>query len=128
MRYDEDDWQDDNEVYARRPRRRREAGGSWGVASLGIAIVTLVVEFVAIATAGIIAGTDGDLDESSPMAIAIGLVILLGLLSAIVGIVIGTLGVTMNSRTKGLAIAGAVLNGLICLGVLGIMALGALVG
>jgi hypothetical protein len=83
-----------------------------------------------IAVAGVMAShaPGGELDEKSPQAMVVGLLICGCLISAIVGGVLGAVGLTQRNRHKVFPALGLALNGLIILGTALLIILGTALG
>ena len=123
-------WDEDGD-FRRRSRRKNQPmpSSGLGIASLVVGLAAAAIEFVNLVIAGVLAQKQGgELDENSTEAMAVGLVLFVGLLFALVGGVLGIIGLVQSNRAKGYAIAGLVINSLIGLGVLGIIAVGLLLG
>ncbi|HEY0009636.1 MAG TPA: DUF6142 family protein [Tepidisphaeraceae bacterium] len=97
----------------------------FGIASFIISLVSLVLLFVLIAAAGVMASqAGGELDETSPQAIMLGLGIIASLALAVLGAVLAIVGLTTTNVKKVFAILGLIFNGLLVLGVIGLLILG----
>jgi len=117
----DDDWDYD------RPDQPLKHSGM-GIASCLIALGAGLFEFIFVVIAGVMASSPQGVDENSPEAIVLGLFILGGLLAAVVGGVLGIVGATQANRNKLFAVLGLCLNGVIVVGVLGLMVLGMAAG
>lgn len=101
----------------------------FGIASFAIAIAAALLEFVLVATAGVLeASTKGGIDENSPLAILLGLAVIGGLLVALVGIGLGIAGLCQSRRKRVFAVLGMIMNPVVLFGVLGVMVLGLIAG
>jgi hypothetical protein len=124
------DWDDDDDY--RRPRRRKNRplrSSGLGIASLVLGLIAGAIEFVNLVVAGVLSQKHGgELDENSTEAMAVGLILFLGLFMALIGGVLGIIGLVQKNRAKGFSIAGLVINSLVGLGMLGIIVLGLLMG
>lgn len=95
-----------------------------GVSSLVIGVIVLVGEFAAVVAAGVMAMQPGGVDEESPQAVILGLAMMVGLMLAIVGLVLGIVGAASATQHKVFSIIGLLINGLVLLGVVGLLILG----
>lgn len=96
-----------------------------GVASFCISMLTGAVVFamIVIATMMELASPDG-MDEESPAAIVLGLVLLAGILVAFISAVLGFVSCFQADRTKVFGILGAVIGGTITFATLALIAVG----
>ena len=109
--------------WARPDAPRRHSG--LGIASFVLALAVGFGEFVLVGIAGFMElNTPGGIDEESPVAILLGLLLFGGLAVAFVGLVLGIAGIIQGNRKHVFGILGVIFNGLILLGVLGLMVLG----
>jgi hypothetical protein len=127
--YDDDDYDD---FRIRRPRRRapREAPHSGlGIASLFIAIVMGIGMFILFSIAVVISlRQNGQVNDNDPVVVALGLGLLGGCGMSLVGLVLGIIGALQPDRKALYGILGSVFNGMILVGVGGIICLGILAG
>ena len=101
----------------------RHSGLGIGALVIGlVAIVGLVVTFVCVAA--IMASTGHISDPSSPVAILVGLAIVICMLAALIGVVIGLVGMFQRDRKKVFAHIGFGINVAIVVVVIAIIALG----
>lgn len=98
-----------------------------------LGIVSVVAGVAAAAMCGIILGViviggwTGDAPEEGEQYLAAGLLAVLGFGANVVGLVTGVLGLVKESRKTG-AIIGVIINGALMMGMLGLLALGLVVG
>lgn len=118
----EEEWEDD-------PQRPLKHSGL-GVASFLIALLTGVGEFLFVVLCVLLAASSsgGEIDEESPAAIAMGLMILAGLGIALIGVGLGVGGLFQSKRNKLFAVLGICFNALILAGVTALMCIGLLAG
>ena len=108
---------------------REEKHSGMGIASLVLAILVGILAVSIIAVAGVLeATTPGGLDEDAPLTALIGLAILGCPLANLFGLGLGIAGLAQRGRKKVTAILGAIGNGVVFSGVLGIIVLGLLAG
>ena len=101
----------------------------FGVASFIMSLLVGVATIACVAIAGYVESTTpGGIDENSPKAVMIGLGIIACIGLAILGAVFGLVGVCSANKKKVFAILGLAFNGLIVLGVVGLMILGMAAG
>jgi len=99
---------------------------NFGIASTIISIIVGISFFVFIVVAGIIeVSTPGGVPEDSPIAMILGLLIILGLFACVVGAGLGIAGV-LKDQKKAWSIVGLILNVSIILVFVGLMILGLL--
>jgi hypothetical protein len=100
-----------------------------GIASFALSLVMGLSLFAMIGFATYMAAQNPEqFDEESPAAIVLGLGIMGALGLAVIGLGLGIAGVAQSDRNKLFAILGLVFNGLVVLGVCGILGLGLAVG
>jgi hypothetical protein len=103
--------------------------GKLGIVSFVMALVTGLGEFVLIAIAGVMeSSTPGGMDENSPKAMVLGLLLLFGLLLAVLGAILGIAGMFDSAKKRVFAVIGLCLNGLIVLLGIGMLVLGLAMG
>ncbi len=97
-----------------------------GVASFIISMLGGPGMFLMLVVAGVLAASvpGGKMDESSPAAVGLGLVLIGGIAFALVGVGLGIAGVAQKGRKKLFAVLGLVFNSLIVLGVAALMVIG----
>lgn len=101
----------------------------FGIASFIISLVIGAGEFVMLIIAGVMeATTPGGIDDKSASAIILGLLLIGGLLINLAGAAFGIVGLLARDRKKVLAIIGLIFNLIVIIGMVGIMALGLLMG
>ncbi|HEV7300615.1 MAG TPA: hypothetical protein VGN72_14720 [Tepidisphaeraceae bacterium] len=101
----------------------------FGIASFIIGLVSIVAMIALFVIAAVIAmNADGEIDETSPEAIAIGLGLFGGIALALVGLIFSIVGLVNANAAKVFSVLGLIFNGLIILGVIGLMVLGAFIG
>lgn len=123
----DDEYDDIRMSNYRAPAEMPQSG--MGVASLFIAILVGIGLFALIAIATAMAmGKNGPPNNNDPMMVLVGLGIIGGCGLALVGLVLGIIGALQSNRKSLCGILGASFNGLILLGVGGLMCLGLAVG
>ena len=101
----------------------------FGIASFAIALAVGVMEFILIVVAGLLESTTpGGIDENSPIAIVLGLVMIGGFLLDLLAILFGIVGLCQHNRTKIFAILGLVMGCLVFAGCVLLIVVGILVG
>ena len=125
-------WRDDHDYDDIRIGRHRDDPKSQsgiGIISLLTSIVVGALLVVLIVVATLIAvGQNGQVNDKDPLAVVVGLGILLGLGGALVGLVLGVVGALQTDRNILCAVLGAIFNALIVLGVIGLACMGAMAG
>lgn len=107
-------------------RRRPARSSPFGISSFIIALLVGFFEFVLLLVAGYLSMREPEgLDEESPLAIGLGLLLIGGIMTSLVGAALGFVGLSQD-EDKTFSIWGAVLNVLVILGVLGVIAVGLL--
>ena len=100
-----------------------------GIASFIGAIIAGVGEFILVMIAGVIeVSTPGGMNEESPQAVILGLLMIAGLFLAMVGIGLGIAGLIQRECKKIFAILGLVFNLMIIFGVVGLFIIGLAMG
>jgi hypothetical protein len=118
------DYDAEYEEPAYRPRRRLGHSGL-GIVSLVIAVVVGFAEIILLVIAGILESrTPGGVDENSPEAIILGLLLIGGMVMSLVGGVLAAVALVQGDRSKIFPILGLALNGMIILGMIGIIIIG----
>jgi hypothetical protein len=111
------------------PRRRESRHSGFGIASFVIAILVGIAEFILLVVAGVMeAKTPGGMDEDAPATIILGSLLIGGLLMSFVGAVLAIAGLVQGGRSKVFPVLGLGFNGMIILGVIGIIIIGLLIG
>ncbi|MBI5777861.1 MAG: hypothetical protein HZA49_00195 [Planctomycetes bacterium] len=101
----------------------------FGIASFIISLVMGVADFLLLAAAGIMeVSTPGGIDDKSASAVILGLIMIGGFVLNLAGLAFGIVGLLARDRKKVLAILGLIFNLIILIGMVGIMALGLLMG
>lgn len=97
-----------------------------GITSLILGVLVILLEFGSIVTAGVIFGDQPPVmgDQPPPEAMIIGLGMCSGVLLAIIGAVLGGVALAQANRKKMFGVIGLAINGLVLLGMCGMMALG----
>ena len=96
-----------------------------GIASLVVAVVAGLTAFSLVVIAGVMeVSTPGGVDEDSPAVMLVGLGIMGVVALNFLGLGLGVAGVLHPNRSRVVAIVGLVFNGLVILGLCGLMALG----
>ncbi len=96
-----------------------------GIASLVIAILAGVAIFALIVYAGMMAASSGgEIDEESPLAIALGLGLFAVIGLHLLGIGLGVAGLFQSNRARTVAVLGLTLNFLIIAGFVCLMVIG----
>jgi hypothetical protein len=122
------DYDDEYEEPAYRPRRALGHSGL-GIVSLAIAVVVGAAEIVLLVIAGILESqTPGGIDENSPEAIILGLLLIGGMVVSLVGGVLAAVALVQGMRSKVFPILGLALNAMIILGMIGIIIIGLVAG
>ena len=92
-----------------------------------IAVVVGLAELVLLVIAGIMESrTPGGMDENSPEAMILGLLLIGGVVISLVGGVLALAGLVQGERSKVLPILGLGFNGIIIVGVIGVIIIGLL--
>jgi hypothetical protein len=134
----DDDEEDDDDRDERRGRRRYEDDeGEYdfrkrdephsgaGIASVVIAGLAGLAFLILIAVAGVMAqGQGGELDENSPETIVLGMALLADAALALIGVIVAIVGLAQKDRKKVSCILGVVINGLLLLGMSGLICIG----
>jgi hypothetical protein len=121
-RYEDEDWEPE-----RRYRPLPHSG--FGIASTVLGVIMGVAVFGLLVIAGIMeTNTPGGIDEESPQAIVLGVLIIGSLVLSLVGLVLGLVGVFQPQRNKIFPGIGIGVNALLVLGTLAIVCLGMLAG
>ncbi len=101
----------------------------FGIASFIIALAAGALECVLIVIAGILETmTPGGVDEDSPVAMLLGLVVIGGILINLLGIIFGIVGLFQRDRKKPFAVLGVVIGSLVLLGMLLVIVIGLVMG
>ena len=117
------------DYYTEREEYRVSKHSGFGIASFVIALVVGVLEFVLIVAAGILESTTpGGIDENSPIAIVLGLVMIGGFLLDLLAIIFGIVGLCQHNRSKIFAILGLVIGCLVVAGCLLLIVAGLAMG
>lgn len=96
-----------------------------GIASFVTSIVAGLFTFILIIVAGVLeTSTPGGIDEKSPAAIIIGLLIIAFILASLVSLGLGIGGLFTKERKKIFAILGTIFSSVTLLGTVSIMLLG----
>jgi hypothetical protein len=114
-----------------RPRRRhrRQPHSGLGVASLVIAVFAGFAALCLVAVAGYLETvTEGGMDEESVEAILIGLGLFAVVGGAMLGLGLGLAGLFQQETNSTFPILGLVFNGMILLGLVGLVVIGLAVG
>jgi hypothetical protein len=114
------------EDYYSEPEEYRVSKHSgFGIASFIITLAVGALEFVLIAIAGILeATTPGGIDENSPIAMLLGLVMIGGLLVNLLGMIFGVVGLFQRERKKVFALLGVLFGCLVFVGLLFVIIIG----
>jgi len=108
-----------------------------GIASFVLAVISILLAIIGIVIAGILGLQYPELENMNPDHIdpeligpvfAIFCPLCSTVMLSIVGLILGIIGATQNQQSKTFAIIGAVLNGLVILGFMGLMAIGLVMG
>jgi hypothetical protein len=100
-----------------------------GIASFIIALVVGIGEFTLLIVAGVMeTSTPGGIDEESPKAMVLGMLLLFGLLLALIGAILAITGLFEGSKKRVFPIIGLCINGLILLLVVVLLVVGATMG
>lgn len=111
-----------------------EAGGrtghSWlGITSFVLSILTGMVLLILVVVLGFLeASTPGGIDEESPTAVVLGLLLILALFAELVGLGFGIAGLFQRRKKRIFAIFGIVFSVLVFLVVLALIVFGLLTG
>lgn len=96
-----------------------------GIASFIISLIIGLAEFVLVIIAGVMqATTPGGINETAPVAIFLGMLLIGGIVVCLIGLGLGIAGVLQKDRKKIFGVLGLIFNGLIILGVLLLMVIG----
>jgi hypothetical protein len=95
-----------------------------GIASFALALFVGIGEFVLVATAGYMTAQQGGMDPQSGVAVVLGLLMIGGLLLAFLGVALGFASLFQGGRRRVFGILGLLFNGLILLGVIGLILIG----
>ncbi len=97
-----------------------------GIASFVVSLLMGASEFLLIMVAGILeTATPGGLNEESLAAIFIGLLVIAGLFANLAGVGLGIAGLVQRDRKKVFSTLGVVFNGMIILGLVLLLIIGA---
>ena len=100
-----------------------------GIASLILSIVSALAIFLLVVLAGVVeSSTPGGMDENSPEAMLIGLLLFAFIGAALLGLGLGIGGLVQQNRNKTLAIVGTVLSAVTLVGSMSIILLGLAMG
>jgi hypothetical protein len=99
-----------------------------GIASFIVSIVAAVLTFFCIVAAGVMAAKPGGMDEKSPAAIAVGLLLFAFLLVAFVALGLGIGGLVQRNRIKTFAILGTIFSAATLAGTVFLFILGMTMG
>lgn len=98
----------------------------FGIASFIMGLIVMVGMLALFVVAGMMAlRANGQINEESPEAIALGLGIIGGCFLALIGVIFAIVGLVNPSKAKVFSVLGLVFNGLVLLGVIGMMVIGA---
>lgn len=98
-----------------------------GIVSFFMGIVIGIGEFALVVIAGIMSVTEpGGVDANAPQMIILGLFLIAGMLAALAGVVLAIVGLVERNRYRVFPMLGLAVNGLIVLGVIGLMVVGSL--
>lgn len=101
---------------------------SWlGAISLIMGIVFCIAEIVFVVAAGILSARPGGMNEKSPEAVLLGLLIISGCGGAFLGAVLGLIALFQPQSNKIVAVLGIAINGMCLLAVIGLIILGQMV-
>ena len=123
------DYDDEYDEPIYRSRRGRLKSSGLGIASFvisilaGLEIITVFVIGIAIEVQN-----PGWADQESPGLMLLGLLIMGGLIMSFVGLVLGIIGLVQGQRSKVFPVLGLGFNGMIILGVIGLIVIGVLAG
>jgi hypothetical protein len=96
-----------------------------GIASFVMAMGMGVYYFVLFVAAGVIAqSTQGEIDETSPLAMIVGLALMGGIMLDLLAIALGIAGMCQTQRKKVFAVLGVLIGTLILIGVVSLVAIG----
>jgi hypothetical protein len=96
-----------------------------GIASFTLSLVVGIGEFALMGTAGYMtARGPGGMDPQSPVAVGMGLLMMGGVLLAFLGAALGFASLFQRGRKRVFGILGLLFNGLILLGVIGLILVG----
>jgi len=121
------DYSDEYDEPVSRPKRREPKHSGFGIASFVMAILVGIAEFILLIIAGVMESkTPGGLDEDDPATIILGSLLIGGAVMSFVGIALAVAGFVQGGRSKIFPILGLALNGMIIVGVIGIIIIGLL--
>lgn len=100
-----------------------------GIASLILSIVSALAIFLLVVLAGVVeSSTPGGMDENSPEAMLIGLLLFAFMGGALLGLGLGIGGLLQSNRTKTVAVIGTVISAVTLVGSVAIILLGLAIG
>jgi|JI9StandDraft_1071089.scaffolds.fasta_scaffold00278_6 hypothetical protein len=100
-----------------------------GIISFVVGLLTVIGLFGLLVLAGILSlASDGEIDENSPVALILGLVLIGSIIPSLIGIVCGVVGLFETNKNRVFAILGIALSSLGILALIGLMVLGAMMG
>jgi hypothetical protein len=101
-----------------------------GISSFILALAAGIGTFVVVVVAGAMAAAAGPqgINEQSPQAVVVGLLLIGGVLASLLALVLGIVGLCEKNRKKIFALLGTLLSGLTLLCVVGLFILGTMVG
>lgn len=108
-----------------RPPQRKLKQSGLGIASFALAILVGTAEFILLIVAGVLEEqTPGGIDEDGPATLVLGVLFLGGMAMSLVGCTLAIAGLIQGGRSKIFPVLGLVFNGMIILGVIGIIIIG----
>jgi len=123
------DYGDDYDEPVSRPGQRELKHSGFGIASFVMAILIGSAEFILLIIAGVMeAKTPGGMDEDAPATIILGSLLIGGAVMSFVAVALAIAGLVQGGRSKIFPMLGLALNGMIIVGVIGIIIIGLLMG
>ncbi len=95
-----------------------------GIASCVLSVIVGVLAILSIVAAGVLVNSTPAGAEDSPLLALVGVTIIGCMFASLAGLGLGIAGLVQRSRKKLFTILGAIGNGLVFLGILGIIVLG----
>ena len=112
------------------PGQREMPHSGLGIISLLIGVLAVVMDFIVFVMSAMSLNSEGvsTLDETSSAAMVIGLLAIFAWFLNFMGAVLGLIGLFQSERKLMMAFCGLVLNGLVGIGMLGVLLLGLSMG
>lgn len=97
-----------------------------GIASFAVAILSGIGDFLFLIVVGVIGASNPNIDDTSPLAMVVGLFLFALVGISFIGLGLGIVAVILPNRNKLFAWLGLVFNALVLLGVAGLVCVGLL--